>query len=92
MALDDPNITKIMFNGPGDQREVTVDPGTIARAACVVKDKLKDKWHVEIIDLAAGIFTIEPKVKRGKIYFETIPRKSFLPKKNKQSHIKGRYD
>ena len=89
MALDDPNITKIIFEKVGDWREVTVKPDTISRLACVAREK--DKWHVEIIDLAPGIFTIDLREKNGKLYFETMPRKSFLPKKNKPSHIRGRY-
>ena len=89
--LDDPNITKVIFDGPGDSREVEVDPGKISRLACVVRDKLRDKWHVEIIDLAAGVFSVKCEAKGGKLTFVTIPRKSYLPKKNKTSHIKGRY-
>ena len=89
MALDDPNITKVMFESINQTREVTADQN--ARLACVIKDR-SDKWHVEIIDLAPGIFTIQPRLgRRGKPYFHVIPRKSFSPKKNKTPHVKGRY-
>ena len=91
MALDDPNITKIHFEDFGQMKEITVGPGTTARLACI-KQKRNSKWHVDIIDCAAGIFTIEcKKDPKKEIMFEVICRKSYL-KKNRGGHIAGRYN
>ncbi len=94
MALDDPNITKLLFDNFEELIEVEVKPDSLARLACVYL-KGKPKPIVNIIDCAPGIYTVQCKkqdVPKPKIYFEVKLRKSFLPKKNKQSHIKGRYD
>lgn len=96
MALDDPNITKIIFYDFGEMREVEVATGTLARLACVIRSKSGEckcntcrssKWHVEIIDCAPGIYTIQAKkrdIPNRKIWFETILRKNFKTKKKKR--------
>lgn len=98
--LDDPSITKVYFDKVGEQIEIEVDKGEVARLACIIRKPsgflevgTQGLHHVEVIDCTGGIYTIECKTGNDpkKIWFETKLRKSFLPP-NPKTHIKGRYD
>lgn len=88
MALDDPNITKIIFTDYEEPTIVEVDHGKIARLACVMLTP-ELKPHVEIIDCAPGVYRIRCKkrdIPERKIWFDTQLVKSYLPRKKQ-----GRY-
>lgn len=89
MALDDPNITKILFYKFNDPVTVTVDYGKLARLACVLIRESR-RPHVEIIDCAPGVYRVralKKDIPTRKIFFQVDLLESFLPKKIKS----GRY-
>lgn len=89
MALDDPNITKVIYREYNKKKLIKTDREKEARLACVMLEPGM-KPVVNIIDLSPGEYHITCRKRdlpQRKVWFETTPLESYLPKKKS-----GRYD